>query len=94
VELLEPGLRYSRVEPAMPNPNIVAPRTASSLLGGLGPADNRACVSAIASDARFLAAPVSKPAVMRRMQEIAHADVNCFYASAETGRVGRDTNFF
>ncbi len=24
-----------------------------------------------------------KPAVMRRMQEIAHVDVNCFYASAE-----------
>ncbi|XAS74029.1 Y-family DNA polymerase [Micrococcaceae bacterium Sec5.1] len=26
---------------------------------------------------------MSKPAVMRRMQEIAHVDVNCFYASAE-----------
>jgi DNA polymerase V len=26
---------------------------------------------------------MSKPAVMRQMQEIAHVDVNCFYASAE-----------
>jgi DNA polymerase V len=26
---------------------------------------------------------VSKPAVMRRMTQIAHVDVNCFYASAE-----------
>ncbi|WP_284762042.1 Y-family DNA polymerase [Arthrobacter sp. efr-133-R2A-63] len=26
---------------------------------------------------------MSRPAVMRRMQEIAHIDVNCFYASAE-----------
>ncbi|MFJ4168916.1 Y-family DNA polymerase [Paenarthrobacter sp. NPDC089714] len=26
---------------------------------------------------------MSKPALMRRMQEIAHVDINCFYASAE-----------
>lgn len=26
---------------------------------------------------------MAKPATMRRMQEIAHVDVNCFYASAE-----------
>jgi DNA polymerase V len=26
---------------------------------------------------------VSKPAVMRRLPQIAHVDVNCFYASAE-----------
>jgi hypothetical protein len=26
---------------------------------------------------------MSKPALMRQMQEIAHVDVNCFYASAE-----------
>jgi hypothetical protein len=26
---------------------------------------------------------MSRPATMRRMQEIAHVDVNCFYASAE-----------
>lgn len=26
---------------------------------------------------------MSKPAVMRRMPQIAHVDVNCFYASAE-----------
>jgi hypothetical protein len=26
---------------------------------------------------------MSRPAPMRQMQEIAHVDVNCFYASAE-----------
>lgn len=26
---------------------------------------------------------MSKPALMHRMQEIAHVDINCFYASAE-----------
>ena len=26
---------------------------------------------------------MSKPAVIRRMPQIAHVDVNCFYASAE-----------
>ena len=26
---------------------------------------------------------MSKPAVMRQMPQIAHVDVNCFYASAE-----------
>ena len=26
---------------------------------------------------------MSKPAVMRHMPQIAHVDVNCFYASAE-----------
>ncbi|MFH5879445.1 hypothetical protein [Arthrobacter sp. NA-172] len=26
---------------------------------------------------------MSRPVVMRRMQEIAHVEVNCFYASAE-----------
>src|SRR4029453_16082252 len=39
-------------------------------------------VRAFPSNGR-LVGPVSKPAVMRRMQEIAHVDVNCFYASAE-----------
>src|SRR4029453_15069764 len=38
-------------------------------------------VRAFPSNGR-LVGPVSKPAVMRRMQEIAHVDVNCFYASA------------